>query len=125
MPEGVFEGATLSLKSKTTLSIYFKSDEPLTFSCEGKKVEKAEADGYQIARIRDIPAVELSKTFTLTVNGRYEVHYSPLNYCKLVLTSDSTSNTFKDVAGALYTYSHLADYFFGKIKPDSIPDPED
>ena len=125
LPKGVFEGATLSLKSKTTLSIYFKSDEPLTFSCEGKKVEKAEADGYQIARIRDIPAVELSDSFTLTVNGQYEVHYSPLNYCKLVLTSDSTSNTFKDVAGALYTYSHLADYYFGKTQPDPIPDPED
>ena len=88
-------------------------------------VEKAEADGYQIARIRDIPAVNLSDTFTLTVDGMGEVKYSPLNYCKLVLETEGISNKLKDVAGSLYMYSYLADYFFGKKQPADIPEAED
>ena len=122
LPAGVFEGATLSLKSQTTLSIYFNSDEPLSFSCGDETVEKAAVDEYQVARIRNIPAARLSDTFILTVNGEHEVHYSPLNYCKLVLTSGSTSNQLKNVAGALYTYSRLADYYFGKTQPEVIGD---
>ena len=125
LPEGVFVGASLSLKSRTTLSIYFTSDQPLTFSCDGMTVEKQEADGYQIARIRDIPAVMLSDAFTLTVNGQDEVHYSPLNYCKKVLTTEGVSSKLKDVASALYTYSHLSDYYFGKKQPEALPEPEE
>ena len=85
-------------------------------------VEKETVDGYKVARIRNIPAVMLSDTFVLTVNGEYEVHYSPLNYCKKVLASGDTSNKLKDVAGALYTYSRLADYYFGKTQPEVIGD---
>ncbi len=55
----------------------------------------------------------------------YRVHYIPLNYCKKVLTTDGTSEKLKDVAGSLYTYSHLADYYFGKIQSESTPDPEE
>lgn len=125
LDEEIFEGATLSLKSQTTLSIYFKSDQRLTFSCDGMTVEKDEADGYQIARIRNIPAVRLSDTFTLTVNGLGTVKFSPLNYCKNVLTNDDTGSRLKDVAGALYTYSHLADYYFGKKQPVANEEPAD
>ena len=40
LPEGVrFEGATLSLKSETTLSLYFLSDTQLSFGVEGKTVD--------------------------------------------------------------------------------------
>ena len=117
LPNGVFKGASLSLKSQTTLSIYFKNDNPLTFSCGDETVEKATVDGYQVARIRNIPAVKLSDTFTLTVNGQYEVHCSPLNYCKKALTTDSLSNNLKNVAGSLYTYSLLADFTSAKSSP--------
>ena len=66
--------------------------------------------------------MKLSDTFTLTVNGQYEVHCSPLNYCKKALTTDSLSNNLKNVAGSLYTYSLLADYYFGKKQPEEIED---
>ncbi|MBQ2212144.1 MAG: hypothetical protein II410_04560, partial [Ruminococcus sp.] len=85
LPAGVtFEGATLSLKSETTLSIYFKSNTTLTFSCGDYTVETAASGGYQIARIRGIKAKHIGDTFNLTVNGG-TVTYSPLNYCKNVL----------------------------------------
>ena len=88
-------------------------------------VEKDEADGYQIARIRNIPAVNLSNTFTLNVNGLGTVTFSPRNYCKNVLTNDRTGSRLRDVAGSLYTYSHLADYYFGKKQPVANEEPAD
>ena len=90
LPDGVtLEGATLSLKSETSLSFYFKSSEELTFSCEGYEVEKAVSGSYQIARIRGINAKDIGNVFTLKVNESGSVTYSPLNYCKTVLDDET------------------------------------
>ena len=79
-----YAGATLSLKSETSLSLYFKSSKTLTFSVDGKTVETAKSGGYQIARIRGISAKELKNSFTLSVTAGESsgsVTYSPMNYC--------------------------------------------
>ena len=121
LPTGVtFGGATLSLKSETTLSIYFKSNTTLTFSCGDYTVETAASGGYQIARIRGIKAKHIGNTFTLTVNGG-TVTYSPLNYCKNVLPDSTASpdeaqnhqdEKLQNVVKALYLYWQAADAYF-------------
>lgn len=121
LPDGVtFEGATLSLKSETTLSLYFKSSTTLTFSCGDYTVEKASSGGYQVARIRGIKAKHIGSTFTLTVNGG-TVTYSPLNYCKNVLpdltaSQDEVQNQqdekLQNVVKALYLYWQAANAYF-------------
>ena len=121
LPAGVtFEGATLSLKSETTLSIYFKSNTTLTFSCGDYTVETAASGGYQIARIRGIKAKHIGDTFNLTVNGG-TVTYSPLNYCKNVLPDSTASpdevqnqqdEKLQNVVKALYLYWQAADAYF-------------
>ena len=121
LPTGVtFEGATLSLKSETTLSIYFKSNTTLTFSCGDYTVETAASGGYQIARIRGIKAKHIGNTFTLTVNGG-TVTYSPLNYCNSVLPDSTASpdeaqnqqdEKLQNVVKALYQYWQAADAYF-------------
>ncbi len=121
LPAGVtFGGATLSLKSETTLSIYFKSNTTLTFSCGDYTVETAASGGYQIARIRGIKAKHIGDTFTLTVNGG-TVTYSPLNYCKSVLPDSTASpdeaqnqqdEKLQNVVKALYLYWQAADAYF-------------
>ncbi len=112
VPEGVtFEGATLSLKSETTLSLYFKSSDTFDFSCDGYTVEKATSGVYQIARIRGIKAKHIGDTFTLNVNGG-TVTYSPLNYCKNVLDDDTTDEKLQNVVKALYAYWQAADRYF-------------
>lgn len=121
LPDGVtFEGATLSLKSETTLSLYFKSDTTLTFSCGDYTVETAASGGYQIARIRGIKAKHIGNTFTLTVNGG-TVTYSPLNYCNSVLPDSTASpdeaqnqqdEKLQNVVKALYQYWQAADAYF-------------
>ena len=55
LAQGVsFIGVSLSLRSETTLSLYFVSDKQLRFICGGKTVETDTVDSYQVARIRGI-----------------------------------------------------------------------
>ncbi|MBU5462258.1 InlB B-repeat-containing protein [Lachnoclostridium sp. MSJ-17] len=117
LPDGVsFEGATLSLKSETTLSLYFESAKALTFECEEKNVETVTSGKYQIARIRGIKAKELKKTFTLTVKDGEEIigtiTYSPMTYCSNVLSDGTQSEALQNVCKALYLYAKAADSYF-------------
>ena len=122
LPEGTtFEGSTLSLKSVTTLSLYFKSSETLKFDCGGYTVETVQSGGYQVARIRGIEARFIGEAVTLKAGDSGSVTYSPLNYCKNVLTlSTSTEDEAKNeqtqklqnAVKALYLYWQAAcDYF--------------
>ena len=117
-----FEGATLSLKSETTLSLYFKSSTDLIFECYPYEVEKSTtADGYQIARIRGIKAADLDETFHLDIDDAAEsgssffgyVDYCPLTYCYNVLSGGSDDENLKNVCRALYLYWQAANEYFG------------
>ena len=117
-----FEGATLSLKSETTLSLYFKSSTDLSFECNSYEVEKnTTADGYQIARIRGIKAADLDKTFGLNIDDAAEtgitrtffgyVNYCPLTYCYNVLKGGSDDRNLQNVCKALYLYWQAANEY--------------
>jgi len=120
LPEGVtFEGATLSLRSETTLSLYFKSSTDLSFKYVSYEVEKdTTAGGYQIARIRGIKADDLDKTFMLRIVDASEsgsilsfggyVAYGPLTYCYNVLNGGSEDENLQNVCKALYKYAQAA-----------------
>ena len=113
LPNGVtFEGSTLSLKSETTLSLYFKSSDTLEFACTDYNVEKATSGGYQIARIRGIQAAHIGDNFTLKINGTYAVTYSPLNYCKNVLAGQTQNEKLQNVVKAFYLYWQAAKKHF-------------
>ena len=115
LPDGTtFAGATLSLKSETTLSLYFKSSSKLSFSCDGYTVETVKNGDYQVARIRGIKAAHIGDMFTLNVSGT-TVKYSPLNYCKKVLTDDATDSKLKNAIKAFYLYYNAADEYFNVI----------
>lgn len=112
LPDGTtLEGTTLSLKSDTTLSLYFKSSETLTFTCEDYTVETTEVGDYQVARIRGIKAKDLGNIITLNVNGG-AVSYSPLNYCKKVMEDNAQGENLQNVVKALYLYYKTADSYF-------------
>ena len=112
LPEGTsFPGASLSLKSETTLSLYFISDETLTFSCDNYTVETDKTGQYQIARIRGIKASHIGDTIELNVNGA-TVSYSPLNYCKNVLDDPSQDENLQNTVKALYWYWQAALEYF-------------
>ena len=105
-----FDGASLSLRSETTLSLYFKSTQELTLTCEGKTIETESANGEHVIRIRNIAADELNDSFTVKVNGTGTVTYSPLTYC--YRAQSSANAKLVNVAKAVYNYWVAADRFF-------------
>ena len=118
LPEGVrFDGATLSLRSKTSLSLYFvkENDGPdVELSMDGKTRDddyEVEQNGNEyIIRIRNIAAARLGDDFTVTVNGSATVTYSPMTYCCLAQASSNVKlvNTVK----ALYNYWSAAKQYY-------------
>ena len=112
MPDGVtFEGSTLSLKSETTLSLYFTGSEKLTFSCDGYNVETVESGNYQIARIRGIMAADIGSSITLNVGGGTAT-YSPLNYCAKALADNTSDEKLTNTVKALYLYYKATEEYF-------------
>ena len=113
LPDSIsYEGATLSLKSETSLSLYFRSSETLSFSVDGKTFETAKSGEDQVVRIRGIGAGELQDSFTITVNGQYRVVYSTMNYCARVVDGTTQDETLINAVKALYLYSQAAAEYF-------------
>ena len=112
--EGVaFAGATLSIKSETTLSLYFTGlSSDTVFTCAGKTVETDTSGSYTIARIRGINARELGESFTVTFGDNNSVTYSPMNYCYKALNGGTTDTNLQNVCRALYCYKIAADEYF-------------
>ena len=110
LSEDMFDGASLSLKSQTTLSLFFKSESEMTLTCAGKEVVTDRSGNEYVIRIRNIPAYELDRPITVTVNGTGTVAYSPLTYCYKAQTSGDAKlvNTVK----ALYNYYLAAHEYF-------------
>ena len=127
LPEGLeFEGSTLSLKSETTLSFYFKNPGDIDFSValsdqnpSGLSIEtdKTSYDGYTIVRVRGICAIDLDKTITLNISvdgdtSKYYVSNAALSYCRTAISSTTTSEELKNVCRSLYLYWYYAREFF-------------
>ena len=115
LPGGVtFAGATLSLKSETTLSLYFKGlDVNTAFACGNKKVETVKNGSYVVARIRGIKAEELANDFILLFESG-SVTYSPMTYCYNVLKNGGSDNDkLQNVCRALYLYAQAAKNYAG------------
>ena len=119
LPKSVkLHSATLSLKSETTLSLYFESKKKLTFSlAHDHEYEVEKIDGYQVLRIRNISANELSHDYTVTVTAGGKsrtVTYSPINYCCEALNGGTDNVKLQNAARALYLYSKAADEYFSE-----------
>ena len=116
LPTGVtFEGSTLSLKSETTLSLYFKGLSADTeFHCDDHTVETDKSGDYVIARVRGINAKDLENDLTVTIKGdtNLSVKYNPMTYCYNVQQSSTAKTELKNVCHALYEYAEAARLYF-------------
>ncbi|MEE0266151.1 MAG: GLUG motif-containing protein [Acutalibacteraceae bacterium] len=108
--EGVsFYGATLSLKTKTEINLYFEiSDDTdistLDITVDNKPVEVIKNSKYYQIKITDILAQNLSRMYNVKV-GDLTVNYGAFSYGNLAMVTDKTA--LKNTIKALYAY-HLA-----------------
>ncbi len=118
-----FAGATLSLKSETTLSLYFTKNHALSdISCvdkdeKARTFETVTTDSYQIIRIRNIEAMELQNNFTVSfkIDGTaHSITYSPMNYCYKALNDSTSDASLQKVVKALFQYSQAANLYFSQ-----------
>ena len=116
LPEKIsFEGVTLSLRSKTTLSFYFKSDIDLSTVLGDDYPIETTPDGYQVYRIRGISAEKLDNDFVIDkADADCFLSYSPLTYCYNVLHRKSGSAALQKVCKALFLYNQAANDYFDK-----------
>ncbi len=112
-------GASLILKSETTLRYFFRVDpsvaESFTVTYNGAPLAVTYRSGLYSVDVTDIAAPELDMEFTVTVNDgvqEADVTYSPLTYCQSVRSKDTSTDILKDVCAALYLYNRAANRFF-------------
>ena len=116
LPDGVaFAGASLSLKSELTLSLYFKNPggAAVDFYYDNTRIVPEEFGDYLKVKITGINADQLSGDYTVKVDDGC-VRYSPMNYCKAVLEGDY-GDDLKNVVKALYAYSQAAEAYFKQM----------
>ena len=112
--EDIYDGMSISLKSQTTLSLFFKSEDELTLTCDNYQgdhqyVTAQDGNNYVI-RIRNIAAADLDKPIVVRVNDNITVVACPLTYCYKV--QNSPDEKLANVAKALYQYWEAASRYF-------------
>ena len=128
-----FSGASLVLKSKTVLKLYFDIPEGLNgtlgvVSTDNKPVSydvQASKDGrHVVLRIKDIKPADIfnrnyliSCVLTSASDGAkvdtFYTYYSPANYAYNVLNDRDSDDTIKNLVRALIYYSDEADHYAG------------
>ena len=106
----VFDGASLSLKSKTTLSLYFDSASEIAFSVDGADCELEHIGNEYAVRIRNISVCDLDKAVTVKANGAEVLTYCPLVYC--YKAQNSSNAKLVGTVKALYDYWLAAKSYF-------------
>lgn len=124
LPQGTdlisFAGATLLLRSETTLRFFLRVDESVesfTVTYEGQPLEINARSGLYYVDVENISAPDLDETFTITVNdgtGTAEISYSALAYCASVYKNGNSihSEALRTVVAAIYMYNTAANAYF-------------
>ena len=117
-----FAGASLLLKSETTLRIFFQVEETaassFSVSHQGQPLELHTRQGMYYVDIPNIAANELGQTVDVLVRDGWEtatVSYCPLAYCASVLedAKDRYTTELKNVVASLYLYHTAALTYLG------------
>jgi len=104
-----FYGASLILKSETTLRFFFDVDENATFkvTLDGEELEIKERNGLYYVDVKNISAKDLGESITLVIDDgtkTAEVSASPMTYCYNILAAGNYDENMVNLAKALYLY---------------------
>ena len=120
-----FYATSLILEGKTTIRHYFKvTDENAEYVFRLGNTElipkKKQNTDLIYVDIEDIPAHEMDEKYTITVNDSYAVSYSPLNYAKSVIDTQSDTKLV-NLVKALFNYYVESENYVAHMG-DLIPD---
>ena len=111
-------GASLLLKEKTTIRMYYNlksgSIEDYTFKIDGKEVTptKSGNKGLYYVEVNDIAVQDLDEAHTFTAGNLEVSNYSALSYVGNVIGKESSSENNRKTAAALYLYWNAAEKYF-------------
>ncbi len=117
-----FAGASLLLKSETTLRLFMRMDaspEGLTVTHNGEELPVMFTSGLYYVDIENISAKDLDEYATITIfDGQEssEISYSPMSYCASVRINANGIHgpTVQDCVAALFLYNQAANIYFTK-----------
>lgn len=124
LPQGTelvtFAGATLLLRSETTLRFFLSADdsvEDFTVTYNGQPLKITLRNGLYYVDVENIAAPDLDMEYTITVNdgtATADITYSPLSYCASVKANASGlhDEVLMNVVAALYLYNRAANNYF-------------
>ncbi len=108
-----FYGASLVLKSKTTLRFYFilENGADITgFEFSGNVYKNG---NYYCVDVTDIAPNKLNQNYTVTVNGEMTVSYNPMSYIQRQYHNTGNPGNLRDLLQAMYSYYLAAVDFAG------------
>ena len=111
-------GASLLLKEKTTIRMYYNlksgSIEDYTFKIDGKEVTptKSGNKGLYYVEVNDIAVQDLDEAHTFTAGNLEVSNYSALSYVGNVIGKESSSENNRKTAASLYLYWNAAEKYF-------------
>ena len=88
--------------SVTRLDLRFKAGDSAAVKLDGSEPTVTASGSYRIVSIDGISATELTKSYTLSVDGK-TVTISPMSYAKEMLGKTSNDN-LKNLLAAFYNY---------------------
>ena len=108
------KGATLTVKSTTTINVYFTTEEAIEEIEFSNNVTVSKVEGQEnvyVASVQNILARNLDQAYTVKI-GEDEVTYSAISYAYTNIANDDTSAELYNLSVALYHYSEAANAFF-------------
>ena len=114
-----FYGASLVYTSKVAIRYYFTADsvEGLTFKVNENSYAATEKNGLYYVEVPGINPQDYDAVINLTVSNGADsltVGYSPLHYITRMYQKNSSSEAFKALLGAMYTYYEAACDYVGE-----------
>ena len=110
-----YYGRSLILNSKTVMRVYFEVSDnrkisDFEFKCGDKVLKPVKSGGLYYVDIADITPAEYEKVFSITVSGKQFFSSGVYDYCRNVISSNTSTDKLKDLAVSMYELGTAVKY---------------
>ena len=110
-----YYGRSLILNSKTVMRVYFEVSDnrkisDFEFKCGDKVLKPVKSGGLYYVDIADITPAEYGKVFSIMVSGKQFFSSGVYDYCRNVISSNTSTDKLKDLAVSMYELGTAVKY---------------